>query len=331
MKPRDKLLQALELSQLEVPPATTFGSGIWTVNLHGLNFNHILGKPEEYSRVVLKTQKITGWDLIFMGSGMNNFVAEALGAEVSVGGNIQIRRNLRAEDLSSAELSENTGIKTIWEATKLVYDNTSAGVAVTSWGPFTLASNLLGMENFLIHLINSRSTAKRAVEISSNAIKEFYLPLIEEKSLDIVSIAEPASSGDVISPEHFREFSKPYLEELVTFFRKRGVKVLLHICGKNNDRLEDIAEIGADCFSPGETTDLGKVKEIVGKNSCIAGNVAPLVLLQNRETVEKEAMENIRIGFSDSRGYMLSTGCDLAPATPMENVVAFLGMTRKYA
>jgi len=187
------------------------------------------------------------------------------------------------------------------------------------------------MENFLIHLINSRSTAKRAVEISSNAIKEFYLPLIEEKSLDIVSIAEPASSGDVISPEHFREFSKPYLEELVTFFRKRGVKVLLHICGKNNDRLEDIAEIGADCFSPGETTDLGKVKEIVGKNSCIAGNVAPLVLLQNRETVEKEAMENIRIGFSDSRGYMLSTGCDLAPATPMENVVAFLGMTRKYA
>lgn len=319
MKPREKVISTLEGEELEHPPATTFGSGIWTLKFNNLDFSSILGKPEKYSEVVLKTQRITGWDIVFLGSGMNNFVAQACGSEVKVGGTVTVVR--RAEELR--EFSPNSGIETVWKASRLLYDKADFAVAVTSWGPFTLASNIVGMERFLLMLMESQKEAEQVIKHALNAIMEFYLPIIEAQALDIASIAEPSSSGDVISPDHFRTFSKPYLKRLVNFFRKRGVRVLLHICGKNDDRLGEVAEIKANCFSPGETTSLEAAKQIVGRDLALLGNVAPIELL-HRERAVKVAEENIKIGFSDGRGYILSTGCDLNPETPLENVKAFL-------
>jgi len=321
MKPRDVVISTLEGERLEHPPATTFGSGIWTLKFNNLDFRSIIGKPDRYSNIVLKTQKITGWDLVFLGSGMNNFVAQACGSEVKVGSTVTVVN--RVEELQ--EFSPNSGIETVWKASRLLYDKSDFALAVTSWGPFTLASNIVGMERFLLMLMESKKEAEQVVKHALNAIMEFYTPIIEAQAMDIASIAEPSSSGDVISPEHFRKFSKPYLEQLVNFFRKRGVKVLLHICGKNDDRLEEVAEIKADCFSPGETTDFMAAKQIVGRNSALLGNVAPVDLLEKERAV-KLARENMEVGFSDSRGYILSTGCDLNPETPLENVRAFLSV-----
>jgi len=326
MSARYRFIEAIELTRKEKPPATTFGSGIWTFNHKGTDFREILGRPEKYSQILSSTSEEVGWDAVFLGSGMNHFLGQAMGGRVEVGKSIQLTGGVGIGSLASPKFRDNLGVRTVWEAAPLLHKKTEVAVAATSWGPFTLTSSIVGMENFLIQLVEEEEKVGLALRATTQAIKDFYLPM--QDYIDIASIAEPASSGDVISPEHFRRHSLPYLKELVDFFHSLDIKVILHICGWNDNRLQDIAGVRADCFSPGETTNLAKVKEIVGSKSCIFGNVAPQVLTESREKVVECAEENIFTGNRNKKGYVLSTGCDISPFTPIENVKTFIGTAR---
>ena len=44
-----------------------------------------------------------------------------------------------------------------------------------------------------------------------------------------ISIAEPMSSCTVVSPKHFREFSKPYLKRFIDFIKSKGSGASIHM------------------------------------------------------------------------------------------------------
>lgn len=166
--------------------------------------------------------------------------------------------------------------------------------------------------------------AMKVVEFAAKLNFEFYKPLIDEGLIEIVSIADPTASGDLISKKHFEEFALPSLRRVNSDFKKKGVGSLVHICGNTTDKLDAISECEASCFSLDYKVKLKDAKEIFKGKMCIAGNVDPVGAMNQGtpEDVKKASIECMDDA-SEGGGFMLMPGCDIPPTVPLENIEAF--------
>ncbi|ADC65902.1 Uroporphyrinogen decarboxylase (URO-D) [Ferroglobus placidus DSM 10642] len=339
MRPKDILLEAFELGVPERVPAVIFGGGMWTIKNSGKDFLYYIGKPKEYAELIVKTADILQSDMVYPGSGYNNFLAAAIGGKIKV-------RHIGApdlegpiinspEDLEALEIDkiyENEALQTIWKASEIVYNEIGDKylVGTTSWGPFTKAGNLRGVEQLMRDIYKNKEFAKKVIEFAKDLIMAFYEPVVKDAGLEAVSIADPTASGDLISRRHFLEFALPPLKELIDEMKKRKIAVFLHICGDTSDKLREIAESKASCFSLDHKVDLGYAKSTLKSVICIAGNVDPVSVLNDGtpEYVEEVSNKCIHIA-AEGGGYVLCPGCDIPPTVPLENIQAFIRAARK--
>ena len=140
-------------------------------------------------------------------------------------------------------------------------------------GPFTNAFFLLGVDQTL-KLINKDPEAVHALcRVSLETCKNFADAIIK---LGLTpTISEPMSSCTVVSPRTFREFSLPYLKELVDFIKERGKGVVMHICGQTKHIWQDIANMGVSGFSIDNVASLIECKQKIGNQVRILGNIDP--------------------------------------------------------
>ncbi|MDA8088516.1 MAG: hypothetical protein M0Z75_17695, partial [Nitrospiraceae bacterium] len=85
MEPREIILKAFELGKPERVPVTLFGGGMWSIKDYGSSFEE-LGKDavKMADMCVTEADKIRS-DVVYVGSGYNNFHASALGAKFGAG------------------------------------------------------------------------------------------------------------------------------------------------------------------------------------------------------------------------------------------------------
>ena len=76
------------------------------------------------------------------------------------------------------------------------------------------------------------------------------------------TISEPMSSCTVINPKNFREFSLPYLKELIDYIKTQGSNVVVHICGQTDKIWNDIADLGVAGMSIDNVASLKECKKI---------------------------------------------------------------------
>ena len=339
MHPKDILLEAFGLGTPERVPAVIFGGGMWTIKNSGKDFLYFIGKPKEYAELIIKTADILQSDMVYPGSGYNNFLAAAIGGKIKV-------RHIGApdlegpivhspEDLDALEIEniyESEAIQTIWKASEIVHNEIGDRylVGTTSWGPFTKAGNLRGVEQLMKDIYKNKDFAHKVIEFARELITAFYEPLVKDVGMDAVSIADPTASGDLISRKHFLEFALPALKELIGEFKKRGVTTFLHICGDTSDKLREIAESNPGCFSLDHKVNLANAKKELEGVVCIAGNVDPVTVLNDGtpDYVEKVSMDCISAA-AEGGGYVLCPGCDIPPSVTLENIRAFINSTRK--
>jgi len=67
---------------------------------------------------------------------------------------------------------------------------------------------------------------------------------------DAICIGEDmgTQTGLLFSPDMFREFFKKDYSELIGIAHDYGMKVLMHSCGKNWEIIDDLIDVGIDCF-----------------------------------------------------------------------------------
>ncbi len=339
MRPKEILLDAFNLGTPERIPAVIFGGGMWTIKNSGNSFMYYIGKPEEYAELIIKTADILQSDMVYPGSGYNNFLAAAIGGKIKV-------RHIGApdlegpiintpEDLDSLEIEkiyEDEALQTIWKASEIVHNEIGDRylVGTTSWGPFTKAGNLRGVEQLMRDVYKNREFAEKVVDFAKELIMAFYEPIVKDIGMDAISIADPTASGDLISRRHFLAFALPALKDLINSMKKRGVETFLHICGDTSDKLHEIAETRAGCFSLDHKVNLANAKRELQGVICIAGNVDPVSVMNEGtpEYVEEVSARCIEDA-GEGGGYVLCPGCDIPPTVPLENIKAFVGTTRK--
>ncbi|MBI3761333.1 MAG: uroporphyrinogen decarboxylase family protein [Chloroflexi bacterium] len=339
MKPKEAIFEAFELKSAGRVPATVFGGGVWTIRHWQNQFGEMIADPRAYADMIIKTNEELRSPIVYVGSGYNNYLAAAVGGKIK-------ERPLGAPDLEAALVKETADeivgtdvtviekdpvIQNIREAARMVAKDIGdeVVVSVTTWGPFTLAGQMYGVEPFMKATLKKKDEVHKMLDFATRLVKQFYTPLVEEKVIPMLSIADPTGSGDLISDRVFRTFSLPYLKPLIGWAKEHGAYTWLHICGNTTDKLESIAETGASCFSLDYKVDMAVAKQRLGGKITLAGNIDPVSVLNQKspDDVRLAGQACIDAASADG-GFILTSGCDLPPTISMDNLKAMLSLAQ---
>lgn len=146
------------------------------------------------------------------------------------------------------------------------------------------------------------------------------------------AIALHRSSNDFISPETFRRLSLPSLKDMVERLKADGITSALHCDGNWDLNLEALRELPAGCtvVELDGTSDIFKAKEIIGDRMCISGDVpADLLALGSASEVDEYCHRLIE-EVGKGGGFILASGCEVAPNAKPENVKTMMESVVKY-
>ena len=224
-----------------------------------------------------------------------------------------------------------------FERPKYVIDNLGKEKAVflVIADPFKLSWKLRGgMENLLIDYALNTDLVHKLASITT----EYNMAAIENAAsigIDAIAIEGDlaGSSNLIMSPDHFREYIRPYLEKIVDFGHKKGLKMVKHSDGNIWPILDDLVEIGFDgihTIQP-QCMDIGKVKDYLKGKTCIIGNIDCQELLPNGlpEEVDSVVKDTIKIA-APGGGYIISSSNSIHPGVRPENYIAMINAVHKY-
>ncbi len=206
-------------------------------------------------------------------------------------------------------------------------------VGINLGGPLSSAASVRRMELLLRDMRRDPENLHRLLEFVVYCLLAWVGYVKQEFGSVSVGIADPVSSYTLISDKMFRKFSKPYLEKLIKgIFELTGSTPGIHICGRSKPIWKDLAEIGFRSFSVDNCEDLEELKESVGDQMQICGNVPPVdVMLRGTpEDVTAAVHDCIRKASDNPEGYVLDVGCQLPIGTPRENIYAYICAAKYY-
>ena len=196
-------------------------------------------------------------------------------------------------------------------------------------GPFSLAGRLMGVENALINCLEEPDMVHVVLE-KTTVFLERYGAALRETGADGVVMAEPLTG--LLSPAMAREFSHPYVEQLIKAVQREDFLLVYHNCAAGTVRMaEDIFALGAGAYHFGNAVSMEDILAKAPGNSLVLGNIDPVgtLLSGTPETVYNETRTLLeRCGHRAD--FLPSSGCDIPPKTPWENIEAFFSAARDY-
>lgn len=338
MNPKETMFAAFKRQPTERIPVSLFSVGVWTIANSGNTFLGLGHDPARFAKVLIDTTRLLDCDVCWVGSGYNNVPVEALGGKLTykdIGApypaeplvnTLEDLGRLNPEDLDRHEI-----INTIREATRRTAEVVGDEyiVTTTSWGPFTLAGQFYGVEAMMRGTFKNKEMVRAMTEFTTDLILRFFEPLLADGTLEMISLSDPSASGDLISRKQFQEFALPYLKKVIDKVHSRGIYAFLHCCGDTSDRLDLLAETGADCVSVDHKVDLVRAKKELGSKVCFGGNIDPVVVFDQGTPTQLEELSRKCIEqASEGGGYVLMAGCDIPPTVPLENIQTFVRVAK---
>ena len=206
-------------------------------------------------------------------------------------------------------------------------DVVGAGFSIA--GPFTIASYLRGVDNILKDVYKNPEELHKLMQLVTESCNNC---IAAASVFDIgVGFADPLASGTVIGPNIFKEFVKPYIEQMIeTAYKKTGNKPSIHMCGNTYSIWKYLAEFDISSLSIDNMVDIGRAKDEVGNKVCIMGNIDPtgIFMMGNKESIFSAVKECIKKAGDSPKGLILSSGCQIPVNAPMENVDYFMEAAR---
>ncbi len=201
----------------------------------------------------------------------------------------------------------------------------------TCWGPFTTAGFLRGVETFLMDIITQPDIAEKVMKKGTEYFDEIGKEIMSQGG-DFFNIADPTSSGDLISDVTYEEYCVPAIRRTATTWRDEYERpVFLHICGNTEILADQIAGTGLDAFSADHAVNLGSMKKKLAGRITLMGNVDPVKVMWmgGREDVLRES-KNCMDAAKDGGRYMLCTGCEIPRDASLENIKALFEAADMY-
>lgn len=188
-------------------------------------------------------------------------------------------------------------------------------------GPFSLAGRLFDMSEMMMSMYLDPGTVKSLVEKCTTFLTS-YIKELKSTGIDGVVIAEPAAG--LVSNEDCLEFSTTYIRRLVEAVQDESFIVVLHNCGNTGHCTAAMVESGAAALHFGNKVDILEALRDTPSDILVMGNLDPsgIFRMGSPDKVREETSMILQLT-APYRNFILSSGCDVPPETPLENIDAF--------
>lgn len=192
-------------------------------------------------------------------------------------------------------------------------------------GPLTVACNLRGASEVAMDFYEDSKFLRDLLSFITDAaivrikkIKEFFKQEIQTQSWGFAD-----DSIELISTEMYKDFILPFHKKLLAEFSKGGPNSI-HLCGKVQRHLKFLSEeLNIKTFDLGFPTDMGKVRQDVGEDVTLIGNIAPHLLKMGPENAIRDAVKKLcQSGVMKGGKFILHDGNNCAPCTPVSHFKA---------
>ena len=135
-------------------------------------------------------------------------------------------------------------------------------------------------------------------------------------------------------PDQFEEFIVPYLKQAIDEYRKMGYYSIKHTDGNIMPILKHIADCKPDAIhslDPQGGVSIPKVREIVGDDICLIGNVnCGLLQTGTEEEMRADVMRSLNEGMAKGRGYVFSTSNCAYTGLALERYETMIDIWKKF-
>ncbi len=217
-----------------------------------------------------------------------------------------------------------------WQFDTIKYVRAHAGevsVHAEIFSPFTQLMELLDYVNGMMALIEDPGKVKACLD----ALAEGAVVLGRGQAAagaDAILISSAFAGAGFISRQHYSDFVLPYEWKAIEGIRSQYDRpIYTHTCGAIGDRLDLMAATGTNGIDtldppPLGTVELAEARRQTFGRMFIKGNLDAVntLLLGTPQQVLDAARGRI-LTAGPGGGYILSSACSVAPATPPENIL----------
>ena len=191
--------------------------------------------------------------------------------------------------------------------------------------PFALAATFLGLQTAMLCLYDDPGFLHDVMDfIAPNAIRFAQAQI--EAGAELIFMGDAIASQ--IAPEFYAAHVLEHEMAVVGAIQEIGVPVRLHICGDITPLIGHVARTGARMIDIDYAVDLRWACQQLARlspRSYAVGNFNPVtVLLQGTPDDVRTACRECERQASGYDNFILSPGCEVPPATPVENYAVML-------
>lgn len=192
--------------------------------------------------------------------------------------------------------------------------------AIEGWveGPCAEAADLRGINRLMLDFYDDPPFVRDLFEFALELGIRFARAQVEAGA-DLIGVGDAAAS--LVGPQIYEEFVLPYEQRLVTALHAMGTRVRLHICGNISRILSGMGSLHCDMVDIDSKVSLARVREVMGPDQVLAGNLDPVKALRNA-TPESVAAAIAACHAEAGTRYIVAAGCEVPRDTPPENVRA---------
>lgn len=196
-------------------------------------------------------------------------------------------------------------------------------------GPYSLAARLLDVTEIMMLCYDEPDMVHIVLEKATAFLVE-YAKAYKAAGANGIVMAEPVAG--LLSPALEEEFSSPYVKQIVDAVQDDNFIVVYHNCGDNTPRMtESILSTGSAAYHFGNAIDMAAMMEKFPADVVVMGNVDPAgVLRQGNPELVRTATLDVMSKCCSYPNFLISSGCDIPPATPWENMDAFFAAVEEF-
>lgn len=326
----EKITATIKMQHVERVPviAQVFGHA---ATLAGVSINEYVSDGETLARCQLNAQRKYGYDAVF--SVMDTSVeTEAMGSILHYYRNMYpvVAKHVLSPDIDLSDLAVPDPLeagrmpemlKALGILRKELGDETLVVGCVL--GPFTLAGQLLGLENTLYLAIDDPERLEWLLDFATEVLISFGRAQLKAGA-HLPIVFDPAASPAVIPPSFFREFEMPRLKRLFLALESMGsAGNWLHIAGPATPILPYYRDAGVDIANFDYCVSMDEANNMLPA-ICLDGNIKSLSFIEGTPADIRKESKKLLSYFRERGGFILSSGCEIPPESRPENIAAMV-------
>lgn len=290
----------------------------------GVGFPQAHLDPQAMADLAQAGYEIVGFDAVMPEFSVDQEAA-ALGCRIDWGDSSTMPTALDTpyqdfgEVMIPEDFLERPSIKVVLDAISILRRNLGGQAAIIGkvMGPWTISYHLVGTENFLLAVGLGKEMEVRRMLNQLLPVTIAHCKAQFQAGADMVVLADHATRN-LVGPHHYEQYLLP-LHRIIA--DEVGGPLILHVCGKCDDRLELFADSELHGYHFEYSVGPTEAVRRIGDRMTLFGavNNADTLLQGTPEEVYRQARECIAAGV-----HLICPECAIPLETPLANLKAIV-------